>query len=83
MLAVSNLSFFKCSQPDGIIILAHEFYYAKLKLLPSTLCQNIVVKDKNSISSCFHSHPNVCMIDTCIVCIKIKINMFKSTLALL
>ena len=37
-----------------------------VKSLPSTLCQNIV-KEKNLISSCFRSNPNVCMIEKCIV----------------
>ena len=39
---------------------------------------DIVVK--NSISSCFHYNPNVCMIEKCIVsytCTQIIINMFK------
>ena len=38
----------------------------KHKSLPSTLCQNIV-KEKSSISSCFRSNSNVCMIENCIV----------------
>ena len=54
-----------------------NLYYAKLKSLPSTLCQNIV-KENNLISFCFRSNPNVCMIYNCIVLYKlVEINMFK------
>ena len=45
--------------------------YANLKSLPSTICQNIV-KEKNSISSCFRSNPYVFMFKNYIVCIDLK-----------
>ena len=52
-----------------------NLYYAKVKSLPSTLCQN-VVKEKNLISSCFRSNPNVCMIEICIVLYKLIRNNY-------
>ena len=45
-----------------------NLYYAGSLL--SILCQNIV-NEKNLISSCFRSNPNVGMIENCIVLYKL------------
>ena len=59
----------------NIIINVIIYIYWTDASLPYTLCQKIV-KEKNLISFCFRSNPNVCTIDNCIVLYKLIWNKY-------